>query len=208
MVFFSSWFFAFIYNYCSFFHPIKLLHDDVSQWLHISAWQPQPLKMMESSMKTSLDQLLSVSRKRGGGRYIMAEGEGEDNNNNNNDKNNNKNNNKNNLLLSFNWYVVSCSIIISFAGSGLHFLYKLTYCNWIVGIFVAVNESVFEHLKLLVFPIVVIWILSYLLIPPLSSSSVLPLLVAKNPNNNNNDTLNFSNISLEGQMLHLSLIHI
>lgn len=47
-------------------------------------------------------------------------------------------------------------LIISTAGTLLHFLYEWSGKNPIVGMFSAVNESIWEHLKLLFFP-AVIW---------------------------------------------------
>ncbi len=47
-------------------------------------------------------------------------------------------------------------LIIGFAGVLLHFLYNWTNENPVVGIFSAVNESIWEHLKLVFFP-ALIW---------------------------------------------------
>lgn len=49
------------------------------------------------------------------------------------------------------------TVFISLAGSLFHFAYQWTCCCWLVGLFVAVNESVFEHLKLLIFSILLFW---------------------------------------------------
>jgi hypothetical protein len=38
-----------------------------------------------------------------------------------------------------------------------HFTYQWSGCNWAVGLLVAVNESVFEHVKILVLPILLFW---------------------------------------------------
>lgn len=43
-------------------------------------------------------------------------------------------------------------IFTSIAGVLLHFLYDLSNNNFIVGLFSAVNESIWEHMKLLFFP--------------------------------------------------------
>jgi hypothetical protein len=44
------------------------------------------------------------------------------------------------------------AFFIIFLGSLLHFTYKWSGRFWLVGIFSAVNESTWEHLKLAVFP--------------------------------------------------------
>ena len=49
------------------------------------------------------------------------------------------------------------TLFVSLAGSGLHFLYHASNCNPLVGLLVAVNESMYEHLKLLIFPVVLWW---------------------------------------------------
>ena len=54
------------------------------------------------------------------------------------------------------------SIIFTFMlGSLLHFTYKLSGGNPIVAIFSSINESVWEHLKLLFFPMVLTMIIGY-----------------------------------------------
>ena len=50
-------------------------------------------------------------------------------------------------------------LFASLAGSGLHFAYHASGCAWFVGWLVAVNESVYEHLKLLIFPLLVWWLI-------------------------------------------------
>lgn len=44
-------------------------------------------------------------------------------------------------------------LIYSLSGTALHFLYQLSKKNIVVGIFAAVNESVWEHIKILFTPI-------------------------------------------------------
>ncbi len=58
---------------------------------------------------------------------------------------------------TFLWYCVVGFLFVSIAGSMFHFTYQWTHCNWFVGFFVAVNESVFEHVKILIFPIFLFW---------------------------------------------------
>ena len=46
-------------------------------------------------------------------------------------------------------------IFVSALGTFLHFAYELSGNNVIVGIFTPINESVFEHIKLLFFPMLI-----------------------------------------------------
>ena len=62
-------------------------------------------------------------------------------------------------VFSFRWYGVVGTVIISLFGSMFHFAYQWSGCNIFVGSFVAVNESVFEHLKILTLPILLFWLL-------------------------------------------------
>ena len=55
-------------------------------------------------------------------------------------------------------------IVISILGTLLHFLYEFSGGNFLVAIFSAVNESVWEHIKIAVIPIYIValckmWIL-------------------------------------------------
>ena len=49
------------------------------------------------------------------------------------------------------WQII-VTIICLILGTNLHFTYEMSNYNPIVGLFSAVNESVWEHLKLLAFP--------------------------------------------------------
>jgi hypothetical protein len=72
---------------------------------------------------------------------------------------------------SSNWYenplfAVYCIfgwLLISVSGSMFHFTYQWTHCNWVMGLFVAVNESVFEHMKILSFPVFLFWFISFVI---------------------------------------------
>ena len=61
------------------------------------------------------------------------------------------------------WYIVGTVFIILF-GTLLHFTYECSGNNTIVGIFSAVNESTWEHLKLLFWPAFIFSIIEYLFI--------------------------------------------
>lgn len=62
-------------------------------------------------------------------------------------------------MLSF--FLISVPILFV-VGSLLHFLYKWTKKNKIVGVFVPVNESIFEHSKLLLIPLTIFYFASYI----------------------------------------------
>ena len=49
-------------------------------------------------------------------------------------------------------------------GSLMHFVYRWSGKNKIVGVFAPVNESIFEHSKLLLFPLLFFWIILYFFI--------------------------------------------
>lgn len=54
-------------------------------------------------------------------------------------------------------------ILVSFAvGSLFHFLYSLTGECFIIGLFVPINESIFEHTKMVVLPVFIWWFIFYL----------------------------------------------
>lgn len=54
-------------------------------------------------------------------------------------------------------------ILVLFAvGSLFHFLYSLTGECFIIGLFVPINESIFEHTKMVVLPIFIWWFIFYL----------------------------------------------
>ena len=54
-------------------------------------------------------------------------------------------------------------ILVLFAvGSLFHFLYSLTGECFIIGLFVPINESIFEHTKMIILPIFIWWFIFYL----------------------------------------------
>lgn len=54
-------------------------------------------------------------------------------------------------------------ILVLFVVSSLfHFLYSLTGECFIIGLFVPINESIFEHTKMVVLPIFIWWSIFYL----------------------------------------------
>lgn len=58
--------------------------------------------------------------------------------------------------------IIVGSIFIFLLGSLFHFTYDLSCKNVIVGLFSAVNESVFEHTKLILYPIIIWYLIYYL----------------------------------------------
>jgi hypothetical protein len=44
-------------------------------------------------------------------------------------------------------------------GASMHFVYEFSGCNIIAAVFCAVNESVYEHIKIMLFPILAWWAL-------------------------------------------------
>lgn len=60
------------------------------------------------------------------------------------------------------WMLLGIPIIFMSA-TPLHFLYERTMQNVIVGLFAPVNESPWEHLKLTFWPLLIWWIIGYLL---------------------------------------------
>jgi hypothetical protein len=53
-------------------------------------------------------------------------------------------------------FLVGMFVLFPF-GAGMHFFYELSGCNDFVAIFCAVNESVYEHAKIMLFPILFWW---------------------------------------------------
>ncbi|MEL7570807.1 MAG: DUF6512 family protein [Eubacteriaceae bacterium] len=58
-------------------------------------------------------------------------------------------------------FIIKSIPLIFLFGSLFHFLYELSGERGIVGLFSAVNESVWEHLKMIVLPVVLFWCVYY-----------------------------------------------
>lgn len=58
-------------------------------------------------------------------------------------------------------YQIFSVIFVCILGTLLHFTYELSGKNSVVGLFSAINESVWEHLKLLFFPMLLTTIIGY-----------------------------------------------
>ncbi len=61
-----------------------------------------------------------------------------------------------NFLLEKQWIYMGIPILFV-AGAFMHYLYSLTRRNFIIGFISPVNESVWEHLKLIFLPMVLWW---------------------------------------------------
>ncbi len=74
---------------------------------------------------------------------------------------------KSSVILSRNavrkWLLIGIPVLFGF-GFLMHYIYKLSGNSPIVGIFAPVNESVWEHLKLSFWPIIIWWVLGYIII--------------------------------------------
>ncbi len=57
---------------------------------------------------------------------------------------------------SFKKHLLVCLIITAIAGTLAHFVYDLSGQNFYVGLFFPINESVWEHMKLVFFPMLII----------------------------------------------------
>ena len=65
---------------------------------------------------------------------------------------------KNSILI----FEIISTIFVMVLGTLLHFTYKLSNNNMLVGIFSPINESIWEHLKLMFFPMLITIIIGYL----------------------------------------------
>lgn len=66
-----------------------------------------------------------------------------------------------NLSKPEKFIIISIPLLFLF-GSTFHFLYELSGSSGIVGLFAAVNESVWEHSKMVVLPVILFWSIYYI----------------------------------------------
>ena len=59
-------------------------------------------------------------------------------------------------------YFIYVFLIISIIGTLLHFTYKLSNYNFLVGLFSAINESTWEHIKIGLTPLFLFYLFEYL----------------------------------------------
>ncbi|MCX8074397.1 MAG: DUF6512 family protein [Clostridia bacterium] len=60
-------------------------------------------------------------------------------------------------------WIIKGIFYIFLIGSGMHFLYEISGKNVIVGLIAAVNESIWEHSKMVLLPIICWWGLYYII---------------------------------------------
>ena len=58
-------------------------------------------------------------------------------------------------MKSIKLYIISGIILVSVLGTLLHFAYALSGSNLFVGLFAPINESIWEHTKLIYFPMLI-----------------------------------------------------
>lgn len=63
-----------------------------------------------------------------------------------------------------NKVILSGTVVIFFLGALFHFLYDATGKSPFAAIFFPVNESIFEHLKLVLYPSILFWIISFFIL--------------------------------------------
>ena len=56
------------------------------------------------------------------------------------------------------WFYIICTTVAAFLlGTIFHFVYDLTGKNNLVGLIFPINESIWEHMKLVFYPMVILW---------------------------------------------------
>ncbi len=60
-------------------------------------------------------------------------------------------------------FMIKSVLLLFIAGSLFHFLYDISGQNSLVGLFTPVNESVWEHMKMVLLPTILLWSLYYLI---------------------------------------------
>lgn len=56
------------------------------------------------------------------------------------------------------WILTGIPVLFAI-GSGIHSLYRLLHENFLVGLFAPVNESIWEHSKMVILPVILWWLL-------------------------------------------------
>lgn len=75
-------------------------------------------------------------------------------------------------------YVIAGIIGVSIAGTLAHFLYEWTGQNPVIGLFTAVNESTWEHMKLIFFPMMLYYIFIWFKLRRRAPETLPALLIA------------------------------
>ncbi len=58
-------------------------------------------------------------------------------------------------------FIIKQTILLFIVASLAHFLYDITDHNFLIGLFSPINESIWEHLKLMFFPNLIWWLIIY-----------------------------------------------
>ncbi|MCX6806469.1 MAG: DUF6512 family protein [Patescibacteria group bacterium] len=72
------------------------------------------------------------------------------------------------------WWWILATVLL---GTIWHFIYQLSGDNFIVGLVAPINESVWEHLKIVFFPLLTVGTVAYLRLKPIKSNFCTGLLV-------------------------------
>ena len=75
-------------------------------------------------------------------------------------------------------YSITGTVVISILGTLDHFIYDWTRQNKFIGLFTAVNESTWEHMKLLFFPMLLYYIFIWLKLRKRAPEALPALLIA------------------------------
>ena len=59
------------------------------------------------------------------------------------------------------WWQLAGFLLFGIFGTGLHFFFELTNSNPLAGLISAVNESIWEHMKLLFYPMLIFALIQY-----------------------------------------------
>ena len=75
-------------------------------------------------------------------------------------------------------YSIAGIIVVSVMGTIAHFVYEWTGQNKLIGLFTAVNESTWEHMKLLFFPMLLYYVFVWLKVRKRAPEALPALLIA------------------------------
>lgn len=57
-------------------------------------------------------------------------------------------------------HILLGSVLITLTGASMHFIYHWSGCHPLAAVFCAVNESTWEHIKIMLFPMLLWWLLT------------------------------------------------
>lgn len=76
-----------------------------------------------------------------------------------------------------NWLLLGI-LVLSIIGSFMHFVYQWSGNSIIIGIFAPTNESVWEHLKMTFWPMLICWFIGYYILKKRNTISVVQWFVS------------------------------